>query len=155
MAHLKRGVSIVSGALDFEEGEWTPEATGSVTGFPTHAQRIGYYIRTGDIVHVTGFLQFAADGVTGVGQGDLNLTNLPFTVINTNYYRSCFAMSGWGFATTTYGVVTLATPEFGDTKATTKAFTGTGKQGGTFNGAASDALDDGGFTFSGNYRINP
>lgn len=64
---------------DYEEGEWTPAITGSTTvGSYSSVIAIGYYTKIGNLVTITGVF----NGASGTGAGDLQLTNLPFSVVS-------------------------------------------------------------------------
>lgn len=62
---------------DYEEGTWTPEI-GAVSSNPTSVthNNSGYYIKSGGIVNVWGYIALTA--LSG-GSGQLTIDNLPFT----------------------------------------------------------------------------
>jgi hypothetical protein len=64
---------------DYEEGTWTPAITGSTTaGSYTSVTAQGYYTKIGNLVTVTGIFF----GLSGTGAGDMQITNLPFSLIS-------------------------------------------------------------------------
>ncbi len=64
---------------DYEEGTWTPAATGATTaGTTTHTNQFGYYTKIGRQVNATGFISWSA--LTGTGT--LRIGEFPFTFAN-------------------------------------------------------------------------
>jgi hypothetical protein len=84
--HLSGGVvfDAVSGNAtsntldDYEEGAWTPSMSGM--GAATFSQQFGRYTKIGDLVHVTGKIEWT--GANGTAQ--VNITGLPFTATNAS-----------------------------------------------------------------------
>ena len=71
---------------DYEEGTWTPTAKGGSTA-GTEPTGNGRYTKVGNLVHV----DFSFVNVTiGSASGDLQITNLPFTVSGANSVRGSF-----------------------------------------------------------------
>ncbi|HET9433059.1 MAG TPA: hypothetical protein VFO37_04845 [Chitinophagaceae bacterium] len=66
---------------EYEEGSFTPALarTGLTFGYTT---QVGRYIRIGDIVHV--WCRIVLSSVSGVGSGNLTMTDLPFTSSNVS-----------------------------------------------------------------------
>tara|TARA_Y100000310_G_scaffold282128_1_gene303128 strand:- start:484 stop:888 length:405 start_codon:yes stop_codon:yes gene_type:complete len=69
MAYLKRGNSVVQGALDYEEGAWTPTFSNASSSYPP----VGQYIKTGKLVHCWGWI------LTDGGTSGTTFGGLPFT----------------------------------------------------------------------------
>jgi hypothetical protein len=69
---------------DYEEGTWTPVFEATTTNFTSvtynGAQHKGYYVKVGNIVHITMFTRI--DAFSG-GSGNVQITGLPFTVGST------------------------------------------------------------------------
>ena len=63
---------------DYEEGAWTPSMSGM--GAATFSQQFGRYTKIGDLVHVTGKIEWT--GANGTAQ--VNITGLPFTATNAS-----------------------------------------------------------------------
>jgi hypothetical protein len=82
---------------DYEEGTWTPTATGS-TGTPsvTYGSRLGEYTKVGN--KVTAFWFFNISSVQSQGGGTLYLSGLPFTVKANNSQETPAVMAQMGIA---------------------------------------------------------
>jgi hypothetical protein len=63
---------------DYEEGSWTPSMSGM--GNATFSQQFGRYTKIGDLVHVTGKIEWT--GANGTAQ--VSITGLPFTATLTS-----------------------------------------------------------------------
>ena len=73
MAYLKRGNSIVKGALDYEQGIYVPtHATDG--GSTTRTQNTLGYTKNGGVVHVYGSIVYSASSMSGTWT-----ISLPFT----------------------------------------------------------------------------
>ena len=84
--HLGVTTATASNLLDdYEEGTFTPSYSsegGSFSNFNYDSARNGYYTKTGNLVHVSGFIR--TDGITvGSASSYLYLDGLPFAHINT------------------------------------------------------------------------
>jgi hypothetical protein len=77
---------------DYEEGTWTPTVSGF--GTPTYVQQTGKYTKVGNLVHITGKLNFTgASGASAVSIG-----GLPFASgdpSDTFQRASCFVEGDW------------------------------------------------------------
>ena len=67
---------------DYEEGEFSPQVVGGVTGTPTYANQYGWYTKVGRVVSVYFYLRFASSGNTGDGT-IMQVGNFPFAFSNT------------------------------------------------------------------------
>jgi len=78
------GATNISELLDdYEEGTWTPEYTASVSAPTfTYDHQIGVYTKIGNLVTVG--WRIRTDSVSG-GSGNVYVTNLPFTIGNTDF----------------------------------------------------------------------
>ena len=66
---------------DYEEGDWTPTiAFGGASVGQSYAIQNGFYTKVGNIVTATGRMAFVAKGSS---TGNVTITGLPFTVVNT------------------------------------------------------------------------
>jgi hypothetical protein len=82
---------------DYEEGTFTPTATGSTTsGTTTYQLQVGHYTKIGRIVNIV----FIVDYTAMTGTGDIVVGGLPFNVANLseNYVPGSIVVSGlnWG-----------------------------------------------------------
>ncbi len=75
---------------DYEEGEFSPQVVGGVTGTATYANQYGWYTKVGRVVSVYFYLRFASSGNTGDGN-IIKVGNFPFafnsSVSNAVYQR--------------------------------------------------------------------
>jgi hypothetical protein len=96
---------------DYEEGTWTPTAKGGSTA-GTEPTGNGRYTKVGNLVHV----DFSFVNVTiGSASGDLQITNLPFTVSGANSVRGSFGGNirfyNYNLSGNTYYQLTLVADE--------------------------------------------
>jgi hypothetical protein len=63
---------------DYEEGTWTPAMTSGGSSV-TLVDATGKYRKVGSLVYIDAYMEISGTGYTG----DLNFTNLPFTVLNS------------------------------------------------------------------------
>ena len=71
---------------DYEEGTWTPAATGASTA-GTGVTGAGRYTKFGNLVHID--FSFVSKTISGAS-GDLRITGLPFTVSGADSVRGAF-----------------------------------------------------------------
>jgi hypothetical protein len=71
---------------DYEEGTWTPAATGASTA-GTGVTGAGRYTKVGNLVHID--FSFVSKTISGAS-GDLRITGLPFTVSGADSVRGAF-----------------------------------------------------------------
>ena len=75
---------------DYEEGEFSPQVVGGVTGTATYSNQYGWYTKVGRVVSVYFYLRFASSGNTGNGS-IIKVGNFPFafnsSVSNATYQR--------------------------------------------------------------------
>jgi hypothetical protein len=68
---------------DYEEGTWTPTVAGtSSAGVGTYSNQVGRYTKIGNRVYVDIILVWTAH----TGTGNMQVSNLPFTVLNSTFY---------------------------------------------------------------------
>lgn len=71
----------------FEEGTWTPTLRGAtVAGSQTYGDRIGYYTRRGAFVDF--LAQIEVTTLDGATSGNLEITGLPFAVVNNAEFEN-------------------------------------------------------------------
>jgi hypothetical protein len=86
------GDTAAANALDdYEEGTFTPTVSGHNTaGTATYTLQAGKYTKIGRLVHVQMYLNWSG----GTGAGNLLVSSLPFTVLNTahSYFPASFGL---------------------------------------------------------------
>tara|TARA_Y100000310_G_scaffold176032_1_gene176167 strand:- start:440 stop:874 length:435 start_codon:yes stop_codon:yes gene_type:complete len=82
MAYLKRGNSIVRGALNFEEGTWTPSPT---CGYNCHLWAISgtvvssaSYTKIGNMCHIQAKIVVTKTGTNATNSFNMNVEGFPF-----------------------------------------------------------------------------
>ena len=94
---------------DYEEGTWTPAFFGTTTaGTPTYGTRVATYTKVGRTVSVTCYISISNKG--GMA-GNLQLSGLPFTSLNTGNSYGAFSVAEhggltFGAGTTYFGIET-------------------------------------------------
>ena len=94
---------------DYEEGTWTPVFFGTTTaGTPTYGTRVATYTKVGRTVSVTCYISISNKG--GMA-GNLQLSGLPFTSLNTGSSYGAFTVAEhggltFGAGTTCFGIET-------------------------------------------------
>jgi hypothetical protein len=76
---------------DYEEGTWTPTISGTSTaGTGTYSAQNGRYTKIGNQVTVSAYINWTAH----TGTGNMNLSGLPFTVLNVSnvFYSVSFGL---------------------------------------------------------------
>lgn len=148
------GDTAAANALDdYEWGTFTPSVGGS-TSDPTqsYAGQGGYYVKVGNLVHVNGWIDFAA-GVSA-GSGDMQLRGLPFTIINNipSSRGAVHLAEQQDFSTSNQGAPTAAFLENNGTTAYLQVYPNhTGKTGGVVAASAADIQSRSRFSFNCTY----
>jgi hypothetical protein len=97
---------------DYEEGTWIPNYTSTATNpvLVYNSTTAGYYTKTGRVVNVSG--RITVDSVTSPGSGSLQISNLPFTIANSQTARAttmALYSSSWTSAAPCFGLGTQNT----------------------------------------------
>ena len=71
---------------DYEEGTWTPQINGGMSGTPSYQFQIGWYTKIGRIVTLYFYLRFSSSGNTG-SNSIFRVGNFPFPVAS-NYQNT-------------------------------------------------------------------
>jgi hypothetical protein len=80
---------------DYEEGTWTPAALFSTSnGDLSYAKQIGRYTKIGNLVTLTGWLNFTET----TASGNLSVTGLPFTSVNITDLSAGGGLTGLNFS---------------------------------------------------------
>ena len=81
---------------DYEEGTWTPQINGGMSGTPSYQFQIGWYTKIGRIVTLYFYLRFSSSGNTGNGSSML-IGNFPFQVASNhqNTYNRGMGVSNY------------------------------------------------------------
>lgn len=84
----------------YAEGTWTPTVLGvGAAGVTTYISQVGGYVRIGNLVTVTAYIDISA----ATGTGDVSLGGLPFTVKNVTNQRPTGTLLIYGSGTWTLG----------------------------------------------------
>jgi len=104
--HPNPADSAASTALDdYEEGTWTPTITNGIDGGAAYAEQRGFYIKIGNLVQVSFYLQFANSNTGSTGNGNvIQIGGLPVNSADTtpNYSSGgivLFTNANWDNAT--------------------------------------------------------
>ena len=92
-------------SLGVTTGTWSPELKGSSVSGQTYGARVATYKKVGKMVYVQCFILLTATG-TIVG-GDLYVTGLPFTSVNTAYNWSMGPVRYGGLETSRTGFMDM------------------------------------------------
>jgi hypothetical protein len=79
---------------DYEEGTFTPTYAGSSGGSVTMVASVGTYVKVGKIVHIMVRAMTSAESLSG----DITITGLPFTSVNTTNHQTALSIQGLRFA---------------------------------------------------------
>ena len=81
---------------DYEEGTWTPQITGGMSGTPSYQFQIGWYTKIGRIVTLYFYLRFSSSGNTG-SNSIFRVGNFPFPVASNhqNTYNRGMGVSNY------------------------------------------------------------
>jgi hypothetical protein len=91
---------------DYEEGTWTPTIIGNVTaGVQTYVNQSGVYVKVGQVVMASGYVNLSAKGGTMAGTF-CQVGGLPFAG-HASGDRQCGVVSDWGGFTTGHYNVSL------------------------------------------------
>jgi hypothetical protein len=148
------GDTAAANALDdYEWGTFTP-SVGGTTSDPTqsYAGRGGYYVKIGNLVHVNGWIDFAA-GVSA-GSGDMQLRGFPFTVINNipSSRGAVHLAEMVDFNTANQGAPMFGFLENNGTTAVLQVYPNhTGKTGSAVPASAADIISRSRFSFNCTY----
>ena len=126
---------------DYEEGTFTPTYVGATNPTVTYSTQVGRYTKIGNVVYY--FIRLDTTAVSG-GSGALNITGLPFSVLNDNTVPGAYI--GYKVNWTTNG------PDFGRSNSVTIELyrsTGTAEAAITVANLGTST----GFIIGGMYRV--
>jgi hypothetical protein len=110
---------------DYEEGTWTPVYSGTtVAGTGTYTRQSGVYVKIGNLVFVSCTIGISAH----TGSGSVEITGLPFQVLNNVGNYSGISLSFNDGHTTTSGYQIIGFPQVGSSSIKLYETGGTGQQ---------------------------